>query len=258
MGRSDGLFADPSIGGGTSVDVAAELGVRFVGTDLHQGFNLLTHDFLEFLGEPANVVFWHPPYWDIVAYSGNMWGEPNRWDLSQMRLEEFVESLELAIMNIHDAVETGGHYAVLMGNVRRNGDYYNLSSMVERVAPGKLIDEVIKVQYNCVSDRRQYNARLVRIAHEKLLVFKKAKDVISIAFLLTVNKRAAGMVSITWKVAVRRVLQGKTLTLSCIYDAIQPFANTKSNNHWQAKVRQVLQDERYFERVEIGVYKLAE
>jgi hypothetical protein len=43
-----------------------------------------------------------------------------------------------------------------------------------------------------------------------------------------------------------------------IYQEIAPYAEHRSNNHWQAKVRQVLQDDRYFQRVEIGVYTLAE
>lgn len=62
-----------------------------------------------------------------------------------------------------------------MGNLRRQGEYFNLSSLVERVAPGKLIDELIKAQHNCVSDRRTYGGNVVRIAHEKLLVFRKER-----------------------------------------------------------------------------------
>lgn len=258
LGRDGGLFADPSVGGGTSVDVAVELGIRFKGTDLHQGFNILTDDLRSFLAEEANLIWWHPPYWNMILYSGNQWGQPDKWDLSRMPLPEFVASLELAMMNIHDACERGGHYGVLMGNLRRNGEYYNLSSLVERVSPGKLVDEVIKVQHNCTSDRSVYKGNLVRIAHEKLLVFRKANDQCSLSFLLTVDRRSSEMVRVTWKVAVRRVLQGKTLQLDLIYQYIAPYAEHRTNNHWQAKVRQVLQDDRYFERVEIGVYRLAQ
>jgi hypothetical protein len=192
----------------------------------------------------------------MVLYSGNQWGQPDTWDMSRMGLPEFVESLELAMMNIHDACERGGHYGVLMGNLRRNGEYFNLSSLVERVSPGRLVDEVIKVQHNCTSDRAVYKGNLVRIAHEKLLVFRKSDDKCSLSFLLTIDRRAGDMVRVTWKVAVRRVLQGKTLKLDQIYQSIAPYAEHRANNHWQAKVRQVLQDERYFVRVELGVYRL--
>lgn len=37
MRKPNGLVADPSVGGGSSIDVANELGIRFKGTDLHQG-----------------------------------------------------------------------------------------------------------------------------------------------------------------------------------------------------------------------------
>lgn len=260
MMKPNGLVVDPSIGGGTSTDVANELKVRFIGTDLHQGFNLLRDDLSAFLGEPAHLIWWHPPYADMITFSGNMYGEPNKWDMSRLSLPEFVEALELAIMNIHDACEPGGHYGILMGNLRRKGEYYNLSSLVEHLAPGKLVDEIIKVQHNCVSDRTNYsnNSKLVRIAHEKLLVFKKQNASSSLSLIPVADKRAANMVGVTWKAVLRRVLQGKTLSLDAIYQQIAPYAKHRQNEHWQAKVRQVLQDERYFVRVDSGVYTLTE
>ncbi|WP_323897304.1 class I SAM-dependent methyltransferase [Aeromonas allosaccharophila] len=217
MRKPGGLVADPSIGGGSSVDVANELGVRFKGTDLHQGFNLLRDDFRTFLGEPAHLIWWHPPYWDMIQYSGEQWGEPHKWDMSRMTLPAFVEALELAIMNIHDACEPGGHYGILMGNLRREGDYYNLSSLVERLAPGKLVDEIIKTQHNCVSDRTQYAGKLVRISHEKLLVFRRSDSTTSLRLLPAVDRRATKSVATTWSAAIRRVMQGKTLTLEQLY-----------------------------------------
>ncbi len=127
-------------------------GIRFKGTDLHQGFNILLDDFRTFLEEEAHLVWWHLPYWDMIRYSGYQWSQPDKWDMSHMSLPEFVEVLELAVVNIHDACEKGGHCGILMGNLRRNGEYFNLPSLVERIAPGKLVDEGIKIQHNCVSD----------------------------------------------------------------------------------------------------------
>lgn len=257
LSDKNGLVADPSIGGGTSTDVAKELGVRFKGTDLRDGFNILVDDFSSFLQEPADLIWWHPPYANMIAYSGNQWGDsPNKWDMSNMSLSDFAESLNLALMNIHDACKQGGHYGVLMGNLRSKGNYYNLSSLVERVAPGRLVDEIIKIQHNCTSDTRTYAKPIVRIAHEKLLVFKRANDG-SIFYLGAVLKRTSNLVSATWKTVVRRILQGKTMSLDAIYKEVDPIASQRANQHWQAKVRQVLQDSRYFDRVETGVYKLA-
>ena len=36
-------------------------------------------DFRTFLGEPAHLIWWHPPYWDMIQYSGEQWGEPHKW-----------------------------------------------------------------------------------------------------------------------------------------------------------------------------------
>lgn len=255
--KKGGLACDPSIGGGTSVDVAKEMDLRFKGTDLHQGFNLLLDDFSSFLREEAHTCWWHPPYADMVQYSNNMWGdEPHKWDMSRMNMVDFTEALELAIMNIHGAVEKGGHYGILMGNLRRNGEYYNLASLVERVSPGRLTDEIVKIQHNCVSDSRQYRGNIVRIAHERLLVFKKTSH--ELFFLATVEMRAAAMRGITWRAAIRKLLLGgKTMHLSEIYKAIEPFARTRDNSNYDAKCRQILQDPRYFERVSPGTYRLA-
>ncbi|MGH0003456.1 hypothetical protein ACQU0X_25560 [Pseudovibrio ascidiaceicola] len=256
MKHEKALFADPSIGGGTSQDVAQELGVRFKGTDLRDGFNLLTDSFGEFLGEEAQTIWWHPPYWDMIKYSGNQWGEANKWDLSQMGLNDFVESLEVALMNIHDATEKGGHYGILMGNLRRKGQYFNLSSLVERVAPAPLVDEIIKTQHNCVSDGRSYARNIVRIAHEKLLVFRRG-NAGSLQFLMVAHNRAGSLIGTTWRAAIRRTMQGKTMSLAQLYEALKSYATTRENSHWQAQIRKIVQDDRYFVRVSKGVYKLA-
>nr|UUW42805.1 hypothetical protein [Citrobacter portucalensis] len=120
------------------------------------------------------------------------------------------------------------------------------------------MDEIIKTQHNCVSDRTQYSGKLVRIAHEKLLVFRRNDVASSLCLLAAVHRRATNMVSTTWKAAIRRTLQGKTLKLEQIYKEIEPYAKHRENNHWQAKVRQVLQDAVFFIRIEVGVYALAE
>ena len=259
MMNKRGLFVDPSMGGGTSRDVAQELGIRYTGLDLHQGFNLLRDDLLTAIGEESNCIWWHPPYWDMIKYSGQQWGEPNKWDLSQLNLNDFIEALELSIMNIHDACETNGHYGILMGNLRRNGSYYNLSSMVERLAPAKLVDEIIKTQHNCTSDSNTYHHTLIRIAHEKLLVFRKTKSNKAVSLLGIINQRTDSMLTITWRAAVRRTLQGhQSLKLDAIYLALEPYANSRSNNHWKEKIRQVLQNSNFFTRLDVGLYTLAE
>jgi hypothetical protein len=61
------------VGGGTSVAVAREMGIEAYGLDLHSGFNILARRILEEVGKLS-----HPPYHNIVVYSGVVWGnEPH-------------------------------------------------------------------------------------------------------------------------------------------------------------------------------------
>ncbi|MCE2571688.1 site-specific DNA-methyltransferase [Motilimonas eburnea] len=207
------------------MDVAKELGVAYVGTDLHQGFNLLTDSLADEVAKhyqtKANLVFWHPPYADMIKYSGNMYGEVNPYDLSQMGIETFGQFVQVALFNIYDALQDGGVYGVLIGNMRRKGRYYNLSSMIERLAPGVLIDEIIKTQHNNVSDSRQYTGNIVRIMHEKLLVFRKEKSVTPIAPMRKrLEKHAENLVRST---IYASCLGRKRVELIQLYALVEPF-----------------------------------
>jgi hypothetical protein len=44
------------------------------GLDLHSGFNILKERILDVVGKPSSdLVLSHPPYHDIIVYSGNVW-----------------------------------------------------------------------------------------------------------------------------------------------------------------------------------------
>jgi len=60
--------------GGTSVEVAREMGIEAHGLDLHSGFNILEQRILDVVGKPSDLVLSHPPYHNIIVYSGNVWG----------------------------------------------------------------------------------------------------------------------------------------------------------------------------------------
>lgn len=256
------LFVDPSQGGCTSMHVSNELGIRYKGLDLSTGFNLVTDDLFHALNERPQTVFWHPPYWKCVTYSGEsgMWGDTvHPFDLSASRtLEEFLGYAQIAISNIYDALASGGVYGLLIGNWRSNGRYYNLSSMLERFCPGTLRDEIIKVQHNCTSDRKEYSGNLVRINHEKLFVFQKEREIFGFALAFCFQRKIDNARRITWKSAIARILSSNNgpMTLKDIYKKAEPFFKTKNNNHPEAKIRQTLQDDRLFVRIEPGVFDI--
>jgi hypothetical protein len=61
--------AGPMMGSGTTPDVCKKLHVKCWATDLHQGFDIQKGE----LPLGFEMWFYHPPYWDIIPYSGNMW-----------------------------------------------------------------------------------------------------------------------------------------------------------------------------------------
>lgn len=169
------LFVDPAEGSGTSRDVARELGIEYVGLDLHSGFNLLKDRLIERLPREADYIFFHPPYHSVIQYSGNVWGtEPHPDDLSRCKTpEEFLEKLKVALHNIYEAVRKNGHYSVQIGDLRKKGNYWSIQSDIIQIAPGKLEGVIIKVQHNCVSNRMRYSGKFIPIMHEYILNFKK-------------------------------------------------------------------------------------
>ena len=127
----NGLFVDPMQGGGTSKDVAKAMKIRYQGLDLKSGFNIVHDDLGATLKEKAETIFCHPPYWKMIKYSNH----PD--DLSNTEtLDEFLKKLQLAMMNVFDALKPGGMYGVLMGNWRSKGTYYPLCALTLAVCPG--------------------------------------------------------------------------------------------------------------------------
>ena len=161
------VFADPTLGSGTSADVVAEMnaegaGIEFHGLDLHNGFNLLKDSLSARIGgKRADYVLIHPPYHSVIKYSGagNQWGnEIHPDDLSHCpTYEDFLSKLVISLRNIYDSLSAKGTYSVLIGDLRRNGEYISIQSDLLQLAPGKLDGIIIKAQHNCFSDRKNYS-----------------------------------------------------------------------------------------------------
>lgn len=260
------VFIDPMVGSGTSVEVAAELGIEHYGLDLHSGFNILRDSILETVGKEAGPCLSHPPYGALLQYSGNVWGVAHPDDLSRCKDDEdFHEKMHIALLNQRAATRPGGFYGTIIGDWRRNGIYTSYQAeCISRMPSAELAAVQIKAQHNTVSDRRTYgNMRFHRILHEYILLWQKPRQ--PMCFLLDLASLAkqqnARLVS-TWKVIVRTVLMalGGTAALADIYAKVSENAPDRlaSNPNWQAKVRQVLnQNLDLFAPKERGVWALA-
>jgi hypothetical protein len=166
---------DPSEGGGTVRDVVAGINqylkkdIKYEGRDLRQGWDILTGHLPE---KKYDLVWYHPPYWDMIRYS------ENTKDLSNApTIEEFESTLNQSIERLYQAVRPGGVMAVLIGDKRKFGQYYALlRTLLMNDKIGQLKGIIIKIQHNCRSDRMAYDNRnpfLIPIKHEYCLVFQK-------------------------------------------------------------------------------------
>lgn len=255
------LFCDANEGSGTSRDVAKRIGCQYVGLDLMHGNDFTRDSILASLPRPANMNYTHPPYADMIPYSGSEWGSKMlESDLSNPKLtkEAFLEMSQVMLMNQRDATCDGGLYATLIGDMRKKGQFWSFQADYQMLMPkSELISVAIKMQHNCMSNGKNYGGSFVPITHEYLLIWKKtSKSLFAIGY--ETAKDIQQKVAATWRSVIRLALMklGGQATLSRIYEEVSKVAGDliTNNANWQAKVRQKLQI--HYTNVERGVWAL--
>jgi len=260
-------IADYMCGGGTTRDVAAQLGIESHCYDLHSGFNLMTDE----IRERPEFIFAHPPYWSIIEYAGKEYSaeevirqfgyDPLRFDLSRPQpWDSFISELNYCIMKQFMALEKGGHMAVLVGDIKRKGKLYSM--ILEMTKPGDIKQIIIKAQHNCWSDNIGYSGQsFIPIVHEYVLLLQKEN-----ALFFNMQATRNGQVDIrdieipTWRNIVSSVLEemGGKASLDELYEAIDGHKRTETNREWRAKIRQTLQiHPNDFHKADRGVWALA-
>jgi len=269
-------FVEVFGGSGTGYDVAQSLGLQnSVHLDLNPefgtsfsheseltngkygGHNLLTHSI-----PGADFIFSHPPYHDIIKYSGDQWGEKGQGhpdDLSRCSsYEDFIKKLDLINAKIYASLKNGGRHATLIGDVRKNGRYYSI--IKDMAYFGELESHIVKVQHNLYkTEQKQYSSKLIRIHHEHLLIFKK--DQVWHIPITAVKKAFRDLRDSklpTWRDLIQAAVEdlGGVATLNQLYSVLENSAKAKQNAHWQAKIRQTLQIYGEFRSIQRGVWGL--
>ena len=144
------------------------------GLDLHSGFNILKQRILDVVGRPSDLVLSHPPYHNIVVYSGNEQGRgAHPDDLSRCASkDEFLDKLTIALKNQRHATRAGGYYGAIIWDVRRNGVYSSYQAdLIVRMPRKELLTVLIKEQHNVASNGTDYPSRLPRIMHEYVIIW---------------------------------------------------------------------------------------
>jgi len=260
------LVYDPAIGSGTSRDVAQRLGIPGFFTDLAQGFDVRAN-------EPSysgfDFAFWHPPYWDIIKYSGpgGQWGgRGNPSDLSLIEdYDAFVCALDEATFRIYETLQRGGHLAVLVGDVRRRGLLYSIQRDMRWFGEPEAF--IVKAQHNTTSERRQYGSNnFVAIVTEYLVITKKPDAwVVPLRITdLSSSVDTRNWSGASWQAIVRSGLEalGGEASLPELYETLSAHRRAKIADHvgtdWQAIVRRELQERPHFTPVKRGRWRLVQ
>ena len=262
-------LSDFMVGSGTTEEVVKEMGLRGEFADLNRGYDMMSME----IPERAENIFWHPPYHDMIVYSGKQYDTKAveaatglseatilADDLSRcVSWEDFVKKMNYCMMKQFSALEKGGRLFALVGDMKRKGKLYSM--ICDIMKPGTLEQIVIKAQHNCWSDRQTYsNNNFVPIVHEYLLVIRKdAGLIVPVSFgkITEYDMRRFGDSS--WRDLIWSVIEenGGQMSLQDLYDALKDSSKAKRNPHWQEKIRQTVQDTKKFRRTERGCYALA-
>jgi hypothetical protein len=132
------------VGSGTSVEVAHEMGIEAYGLDLHSGFNILKTSILATVGKPSDLVL-------------------------------FLEKLRVAILNQRKATAPDGFYDIIIGDVRRRGQYSSYQAdAIARMPKEELRAVLIKAQHNMVSNSVRYAPmKFPKIMHEYVVLWQR-------------------------------------------------------------------------------------
>ena len=260
-------LSDFMVGSGTTEDVVREAGIRGDFADLNRGFDMMSMD----IPNRAENIFWHPPYHDMIVYSGKEYNVKAveqatglaaetifADDLSRCSSwEDFVKKMNYCMLKQFSALEKGGRMFVLVGDMKRRGKLFSM--IRELICPGTMENIIIKAQHNCWSDRQSYSGKFVPIVHEYLLVTRKdAGLVIPVSWGQSKEYDIRSFSDQSWRDLVYSVIQenGGRMSLQELYDALKDTAKAKANQHWQEKVRQTVQNVKRFIRTERGTYTL--
>lgn len=248
---SDFTLLDPMSGSGTSKTVADQMGVKSILYDLNPepaaglgNWNALKDD----VEDSADLFFFHPPYHNIIPYSGNMWGKPHPDDLSRCEnYNDFIEKLNYCIRKFYLALRKDGRMAVLVGDIRANGSFYSIQHDMMRM--GDFESFLVKAQFNCVSDTRRYKKPFIPIVTEYLMLLHK-KDALIVPFTYQENGNFSvshtDITALTWHHLIRMTLEsvGGKCTLTELYERLKDHPKAKKNNHYKDRIRATIYEHR--------------
>ena len=147
-------------------------------------------------------------------------------------------------MKLYNAMHPGAKMGILCGNIRRKGKYHDM--MLSLALPGELIQSIVKMQHNCISDGRTYAKKnFVPIVHENLVILQKPfEQTYYVGYVLpkTYQIDIRNSISATWRDVFRYVLfnKGGKMHYKQLADAVKGYKKSENNHNIEAKARQTL------------------
>jgi len=252
-------FADLAVGGGTSIEVAKDLGYtssNSVFSDLNPKYGGVDISNPDIDFPLVDFIFWHPPYYvfpgsSMPVYSGKnsggMWGdEINPHDGSRISDPvKFKRWLDQCNANLYRLLHKGGRLAILMGDSRYKGQYYSMFKNMD--VYGDIEQVIVKEQHNCICDNVKYSGKFIPIEHEYLVIIKKGDPffipVHQVSFTSKdIREPAAG----TWGNVISMILEenGGRMNKDSLIEELRKTPKAAGNNHVGDKLRQELQRHR--------------
>jgi hypothetical protein len=161
---------DPMEGSGTTGDVCFDFNVSYAGRDLRVGWDLLSGDLPS---QEFDLIFWHPPYWPGFRYSNH----PNDFSAAKS-VKDYLERVQVGLTRLGGLLSAGGRLALLIGDGRKNGQFYPIHSDIIGWNVLPLEATLIKEGDHTRRARhfRYGPSAFIPTLHEYVLLFKKGQS----------------------------------------------------------------------------------
>lgn len=185
--EEEDLVVDPMAGSGTALDVCKNNKRRSIGYDVKPPENrpdIVQNDSsrqIPLEDKSVDMVFIHPPYWDLVHYTK---AEENLPDLSRAKTpDQFIDMLERVFRECHRILKPKKFMCVLLGDLIRDGRFISLcrkaTDMVEKLGFADY-GYAVKLAHGEVSRKKSgvivaepiYTKNL-KISHDLVMFFRK-------------------------------------------------------------------------------------
>lgn len=183
------LVLDPMAGSGTTIDVCRKYNRRCIAYDIKPPVD--RHDIIQndsrkipLKSESIDMIFIHPPYWDLIQYSKK---EENLPDLSRATsLEEYLHMLKEILKECYRVLKPGRFMCVLLGDLVRKGKFIplcrkalNLAEEIGFIDYGYAVKiahgEVSRAKSGVIMAEPLYTDNL-KISHDLVMFLKKPED----------------------------------------------------------------------------------